>query len=323
MFYIEPKRLRIFQLVDILKKQTDEEHPLSTNQLCSMLGNCDRKTIYRDVDMLIDAGYEIFSRMESKEKVYYMMEREFNVAELRILIDAVQASAFIPVNQTNILIEKIICLAGNQKREIIKNNTVQFRTKKHSNEEIFSNIEVIENALQSQKQISFYYFTLDEYANRKYKYDKKIYIVEPSALIYNQDKYYLRAYSPENEQMRNYRVDRMTEVQMMDCDVSKNAMISADELTEYTNSVFGMYSGKSENIVLKFKDSLLDVIYDRFGEDANVSRFNENTCMVFAKVQVSGMFFGWLMQFPDKVQIISPECLIKEYQEWKNKEFIE
>ena len=115
----------------------------------------------------------------------------------------------------------------------------------------------------------------------------------------------------------------MTDVTVLETDVSENAAISAEELTEYTNSVFGMYSGKSENIVLKFKDSLLDVIYDKFGEDANVSRYNENSCMVFAKLQISGMFFGWLMQFPDKIQIVSPEHLISEYKEWKNKEYVE
>lgn len=318
---MNPKRLRIFNLVDILKKQTDENNPLSTNQLCSLLDNCDRKTIYRDINMLKEAGYEIFDRMVSNEKVYYMLDREFNEAELRILIDCVQASAFIPKKMSDNLIEKIACLAGSKKRDLLKKNTAFFNTKKHSNDEIFKSIEAIEQAINDKKKIAFFYFTLDEHAQRKYKYDKKIYIVEPSALIYNKDKYYIRAYNEENQEMRNYRVDRMSKVEVLDEAVSEKSFISDEELSEYTSSVFGMYSGKTENVILKFKDKLLDVVFDKFGEDANISRLNETTCMVMVKVQISSIFYGWMMQFPDKMEVVSPEHLIKDYKEWREREF--
>lgn len=319
---MNPKRLRIFQLVDILRRETDAENPISTSQLCAKLDNCDRKTIYRDIDMLIEAGFEIYSRMESKDKVYYMMDRQFNAAELKVLMDAVQAAAFIPETQTKTLIEKIACLAGERKSELLQKGVVGFNTKKHSNEEIFLNIDAIERALREGSQVAFYYFDLDEHVQRQYRHDKKRYAVEPIALIYNSDNYYLRSYSPENNEMRNYRVDRMEQVEVLEDSISESARVSDKELAEYTETVFSMYSGTPENVVLQFDNSLLGVVYDQFGEDTTIARKNKTTCMAFVKVQISGPFWGWLMQFPDKMGIVSPDHVAAKFREWKKKEYV-
>lgn len=190
------QKVKLLQLIEIMKQETDPEHPLKTIELCAKLKElgitCDRRTLSRDISVLQEFGYPISSKMIGHEKAYFSEEkRSFSVAELKIMIDAIQAASFVTTNNTDDLVNRIAEMGGSRKADILKSNIVCFNTRKHTNEDIYKNVEVLEEALQGKTMASFYYFDRNEKGERIYRKDKKRYMVEPMALIFHEDNYYL------------------------------------------------------------------------------------------------------------------------------------
>ena len=313
------QKIKLLKLYDILKQETDEGHPLTTKQLTGRLEelgiSCDRRTLSKDVDVLNDYNYEVMSTMVGHEKGYYVADRNFSDAELKILIDAVQAATFITENKAFELITKISNLSSEHRADILKGNMVVFNTIKHTNESIFYNVEYLNEALHDQKKASFQYYDLDENARKVYRKDKKRYIVEPVALIYNSDNYYLMTYSAKYDNIVNYRVDRMDKVEVEDDKVSSEAITQIDNVANNTEQAFKMFAGQTKDVVLKFDDSIIGAVYDKFGEDTRMMRHDENSCLTTVKVQVSPIFYAWVFQFGDCMEVLSPESVRLEYVE--------
>ena len=312
------QKIKLLKLMEMLRQETDEEHPLRTSEICKRLNalniTCDRRTLGKDIALLNSQGFEVMSAMRGHEKAYYIEDRSFSVPELKILIDAVQATGFITEKKSTELINKIAYLGGSYRAEILKRNMVCFNTRKHSNEAIFYNVAFLEESLQLKKKASFYYFDLDENGARVYRKNKERYIVEPMALIFNEDNYYLMCYSSKYDGICNYRVDRMESVEVEDEAVSLEAVIWETDIAHYTEQVFKMYGGSQEYVKLEFDNSLIGAIYDKFGENTKMIRLNKNSCSVTVKVQISPTFWGWISQFAGKMKIISPETVIAEYK---------
>ena len=165
-----------------------------------------------------------------------------------------------------------------------------------------------------KKKASFYYFDLDETGERVYRKNKERYIVDPVALVFHEDNYYLMCYSAKYNDIVNYRVDRMDSVALEDEPVSEDALVPETDLAKYTEQVFKMYNGPKEEVVLQFDLPLLGVVYDKFGEDTKVIRSSDTTLVASVKVQISPTFWGWLFQFGGKMRIISPDSVIEEYK---------
>lgn len=267
---------------------------------------CDRRTLPRDIATLNDQGYEIMSVMLGHDKCYYVEDRSFSIPELKILIDAVQAASFITDKKTAELVEKIASLGGTHRAEILKSNMVCFNTRKHSNEHIYYNVDTLERAIQNNKKVIFYYFNLDENGNKVYRRKHHHYVVEPIALVFNEDNYYLISYSSRHDGTANYRVDRMEAVEVIEEDICEKAISLRDSVSGYTEQVFKMYGGELVETVLEFDDALIGVVYDKFGEDTHMQRINENTIKATVNIQISPTFWGWLFQFAGKMKIISP-----------------
>ena len=318
-----PNKVKLIKLLEILRQETDEAHPLSTKALLSRLTDigiaCDRRTLSKDIAVLNENGFEVMSDMVGHDKVYYVADRSFSVPELKILIDAVQAAAFITEKKTDELITKIADMAGSHRAELLKKNMICFNTRKHGNESIYYNVEALEDAIQAHKKVSFFYFDLDENLQKRYRKDKARYIVDPSALIYNEDNYYLMCYSPEPDGIRNYRVDRMTDVKIEAEPVCDDSIIRETEVSDYTEQAFKMYTGTECNAVLQFDNSLIGTIFDKFGEDTKMIRVDKDSCVATVTVRVSPTFWGWLLQFPGRMKLLSPDSLIAEYQAWVGK----
>lgn len=194
-----PQKVKLLKLMELLRENSDGEHPLKTNELCAMLGkigiSCDRRTLSRDIAVLNDCGYEILSTMQGHDKAYYIADRSFSLAELKILIDAVQAASFISESKTKNLIDKIAALGNNHRAELLRGSMVCFNSRKHSNEQIYYSVESLEEALRKHKKVSFVYFDLNENREKVYRREKSRYIVDPVALVYNEDNYYLMCFS--------------------------------------------------------------------------------------------------------------------------------
>ena len=312
------RKIKLLKLLDMLRHETDEQHPLTTTQICTKLGNmgivCDRRTLPRDIATLNDQGYEIMSVMVGHDKCYYVEDRSFSIPELKILIDAVQAASFITDKKTVELVEKIASLGGTHRAEILKSNMVCFNTRKHSNEHIYYNVDTLERAIQDNKKVIFYYYNLDENGNKIYRRDHHHYVVEPIGLVFNEDNYYLMVYSARHDGTANYRVDRMEEVEIIDEDICEKAISLRNSVSGYTEQAFKMFGGQLENVVIEFDRSLIGSVYDRFGENTKMTATSDTKCIASVKIQISPVFWGWLFQFAGEMKIVSPPHLVQEYK---------
>ena len=278
------------------------------------------RTLSLDIEVMQDNGFEIMSYLKDKEKFYYVPEHELTVPEIKILIDAVQAASFVTEKKTAELVEKVAALGGSHQAELLKENMVCFNTRKHTNESILYTVDGIEDAIIRRKKIAFNYFHLNEKAERVFVTtgtgEKKRYYVEPVALIFNEDNYYLMAYSNRHpERTASYRVDRMDHLEVVEESVlSDEAIAKIDGVAEFTEQAFKMFSGDLEDVVLQFDKSLIGPVFDKFGESTAMMPINDTTCAATVHVQVSPTFYGWLAQFADKMRILSPDHLIYEFR---------
>lgn len=313
------QKIKLLKLLEMLRQDTDEQHPLPTNEICRRLANmdisCDRRTLARDIALLNDQGFEVMWRWVGKEKGYYIEDRSFSVPELKIMIDAIQAASFITEKKTAELIDKIANLGGSHRADILKGNMVCFNTRKHRNESIYYNIGYLEDAIEQQKKVIFRYFDLDENGEKVYRRDGHHYVVEPVSLVFNEDNYYIVVYSSKHDNTANYRVDRMDKVEIIDEPVSEKAVALRTEVAEYTEQAFKMYGGQPVDIVIEFDSKLVGVVYDKFGEDTKMLRSSEDKCIATLKVQTSPVFWGWLFQFAGQMKIISPSEVINAYKQ--------
>lgn len=317
------QKIKLLKLMEILRQETDEQHPLRATEICNRLLalgiTCDRRTLTKDIALLNEQGFEVMSTMISHEKGYYIEDRSFSVPELKILIDAVQAASFVTEKKTAELIEKIAALGGSHCAEILKSNMVSFNTRKHSNESIYYNVDYLEDAIEQNKKVIFRYYDLDANGQKVYRRDGHHYVVEPIGLVFNEDNYYMMVYSARHDNTANYRVDRMDSVEIIDEDICDKALELRQSVAGYTEQAFKMYGGQPTQITIQFSNKLIGAVYDRFGEGTKMIPIGDNECAATVMVQVSPTFWGWLFQFTDQMRIISPEPIIQQYQEQLNK----
>ena len=316
---INPQKIKLLKLYEILRQHTDEDRPLSTNQLCAMLEaegiTCDRRTLAEDIDILNANGFEVLRRRTRYAMLFYIVDRRFDLAEVKILIDAIQAASFITPQKTKELTDKVASLAGSHKAAVLKENLVTFNTRKHTNEAIFYTVDTLQRALQQKQKASFQYFDLDENGNRVLRKNSERYIVNPVGLVYHEDNYYFMTYHETYEATVNYRVDRMTNVQIEDESVVERAIILSGKLGAYTERVFKMFNGPQATVELQFDRKLIDAIHDKFGETAKIIAFKRGLCKATVEVLVSPVFFGWCFQFGRSMKILSPDSVAAEMKE--------
>lgn len=305
------QKIKLLRIMEFLRAESTEGKPVSTSQIISYLNSihisCERRTLYKDMDMLIESGANIVKTELGRENAYYMNEVSFSLAEVKTLIDAVQAANFIPADKTADLVEKLLSYAGVRRSEIVRDNIIFFNNHKHSNQDIYENIEQIELAIRKKNQVSFYYFDLDEKRNRVYRKEKKRYITDPVALVFSEDNYYLVAYSQKYQNAVNYRVDRMDTVEVEEEPICEEALIKKRKTETYTEQVFKMYNGEAELVTMEFAPDKLGVIYDKFGENIEVRHADKGWLKIKVTVQISPTFWGWIYQLGDQIKIVSPK----------------
>lgn len=317
---INPQKIKLLKLYEMLRQHTDEERPLSTNQLCAMLEaegiTCDRRTLSEDIDTLNANGFEVLHRRTRYAKLYYIVDRQFELAEVKILIDSIQAASFITKQKTKELTDKVASLAGSHRAAALKGNLITFNTRKHSNEAIYYTVDTLENALQQKQRASFGYFDLNEDGARVFRKDGERYLVNPVGLVYHEDNYYLVTYHETHEATVNYRVDRMANAQLEDEAVAEQAIALSDELGVYTERVFKMFNGPRATVELQFDRKLIDAVHDKFGERVEIIACKRGLCIATVEVLVSPVFFGWCFQFGKSMKILSPESVALEMKDY-------
>ena len=304
------QKIKLLYLMEMLRQETDEAHPLLTSQICKRLGekgiSCERRTVGMDINVLNDFGFEVMMKMVGHEKGYYIADRSFSVPEIKILMDAVQAAKFITPGKSAALIDKLAAIGGSHQAEILKGNIVCFNMRKHTNEMIFYSVQALEDAIRERKQASFLYFDLNENRERVYRKEGARYLVDPMALVYSEDNYYLLTYNQKHKCVTTYRVDRMERVEVETTEVCREAIVEGADIHEYTAQVFQMFNGTPEEITLEFDDSLIGAIYDKFGEDVAIKRIGKKKCSVTVTIQDSPVFRGFVSQFGKMIRVKRP-----------------
>lgn len=306
------QRLKLLKIWEILRQETDEAHPMSSVELLERLEaidiKCDRRTLYADIQALNESGYKInCNRRKTNE--YFVEHREFSMAEIQILMDAVQAAAFITDDKTKLLVDKIAELAGSRKAEAIKKNIVAFNTVKSHNEDIFGTVATITQALEQGKKIEFLYFDYDISKRRIYRKENKVYKVNPVATIFSDDKYYLLCYDDKHGNPSHYRIDRMTEVKVSAENITPSKFSGLCSIQKHKKQLFGMFTGEECTVTFEADNSLIDTVLDKFGFDTRLSARGENTFRFSATVQLSPVFFGWCCSFGKLLKVVAPNDL--------------
>lgn len=316
------QKVKLLKVWEMLCRETDEAHPMITSEICSRLDEmgipCDRRTVTMDIDLLTECGYEIMRRMVGHNKGYYVAERSFNVSELKILIDSVQAASFVTDRKSEELISKVASLGGNHKADLLTNNLITFNTRKHTNEQVYYAVLNIETALINRKKVSFFYYDLDENGQRQFRKDKARYVVDPIALVMHEDNYYLLAYSTKYRNKTTYRIDRMDTVEVEKVDACETALKMQRDVDGHVKAAFKMHGGPIEKVTLRFDRSLLGCVYDKFGEDTRIERIDGSTLRTEVPVQISSVFFGWVFQFKGSMAIEKPAAVKEEFQNMLN-----
>lgn len=312
-------RLKILYLYRILWEKTDSEHALTMPQIQSELKKygveAGRKAIYEYIDALREFGAEIESGM-GKSSGYSLASRTFDLPELKLLADAVASSRFFTEKKAKALVEKLETLCSEHEAGSIRRNVYIANRLTTDNERIYYNVNEIHRAIAEKRKISFKYFDYDIRKRKRYREGERV--CSPYALTWNEEKYYLIAHYEKYGRMSHFRVDRMENVQILDEPVHK--MPRDFKLSEYMGSTFSMFSGEIETVRLRFKNSLLNAVLDRFGRQITLVPDGDKHFTVKVPVRASRPepFFGWLFQFGTDAQILAPESLREEYVQMLN-----
>ena len=312
-------KLKLVKIWEILSQETDEEHPMTTQAILDKLAEmgivCDRRTLYADIKALNECGYEICCKRAISNE-YYVKDRSFSIAEIRIMMDAVQAAGFITDDKTEEFIDKLANLAGSRRGEALKNNIVAFNNTKTDNGDIYYNVETITAAIQQNKKVKFTYFDYDISHKRKYRKEGKFYYMNPYALVMDNDNYYFLGCDMYHDNMISFRVDRMEQVQVSRHDKEDLELLRKFDLQNYKKQIFGMYSGDIKEVTIRANNELMDTIYDLFGPKTRLSRYDDNQFVFTTQVQISPQFFGWCCSFGEKLKVTAPNSVVNELEDY-------
>jgi predicted DNA-binding transcriptional regulator YafY len=254
---------------------------------------------------------------KSKAYGYYVAGRDFELTELKLLADAVQSSKFITEKKSMELLKKLESLAsaydaGKLQRQVYIQNRV-----KSMNESIYYSVDALHEAIAEDKKISFRYFDYSIKKERVFRRDGERYVVNPVVLSWNDENYYLIARSDHHEGLTHYRVDRMSGVQKLE--ENRSASAKGFNLAEYSKKMFGMYGGEETDVKLRAENQLASVIIDRFGKDIRLIPDGDGHFTVNVRVALSPVFYGWLFQFGERMEVISPQNLKDGLKTWTEK----
>ncbi len=304
------QKLKLLYLLRYLMQHSDEAHPVSMAQIIEELArngiSAERKSVYDDVEALRLFGVDIV-QLKGKNGGYYIGERDFELPELKLLVDSVQSSKFITQDKTHKLIKKIESLASLYDGQLLQRQVFVTNRVKSMNESIYYAVDVISDAITQNKKIRYQYFEYTVDKEKKLRHDGAFYEVSPFALIWDDENYYMLAWDSAAEIMKHYRVDKMQKVSLADDEREGLADFEKTDMSAYTKTVFGMFGGEEQKVKLRFSNHLVGAVLDRFGRDTIIIKDGDEHFTVTVTVVVSPQFFGWVFGFGKDVEIISPE----------------
>ena len=316
-------RLRVLYMYQLLLQYTDAEHQLTTNQIRNLMEKehgitMHRTTVPGDIEMLKAAGFEVHAR-RSRQNKYYLESSNFELPELKILIDAVESSKFITEKKSRRLVEKLLKLTSKTSAVKLKRNLHTSGRVRSANEKGYYIVDAINEAINAGKQISFFYTDFDGKKKQILRNGGNPYIVSPYTLIWNGDYYYMVGWNHEQEETRTYRVDRILKTPDI---LREDAQPVPDnfDIARYTREVFRMYDNEEPKEVILFcNNDVMKGVLDKFGMDITVKKIDPEHFRTKVKVCTSPTFYSWVFQWGGKIRIEGPEDSVMEYKEMVQK----
>lgn len=306
------QKLKLYYIIEYFKRNTDEEHPVSVTELIEYLAGlgitAERKSIYRDIAAMGELGYEVIS-LHDKRFTYYLADRDFETAELRMLADAVASSRFITKKKSAQLIKKLTSLTTTYDASKLEAQILVANRIKTSNESIYYNVDSIHNAISDNSGITFTYFDWDNQKRKVYRHDGALYNVSPWALVWNNENYYMVGFDHTAQEIRHYRVDRMMMISKTGEPRLGKAQFRETDTAQYTKKFFGMYGGESVRVTLNCDNSITNAVIDMFGTDVKFEPCSNDTFNVTVELAISPVFLSWVFMFGGGVRVISPESV--------------
>lgn len=310
------QKLKLLYLMKILLQKTDETHGITMPEIISELNaygiSAERKGLYNDMECLRTYGMEIAGYQEERAYYYKVVDRQFELAELKLLVDSVQSAKFITTKKSRELIEKITGLASKYEATQLNRQVYMAERIKTKNEGIYYNVDAIYNAIAENVKITFQYFQWNIKKQMELRHEGALYQVSPWALSWDDDNYYLIAYDEKEEKIKHFRVDKMLHIEMTEEKREGRWVFKEFDIAVYARKMFGMFDGEEEMVKILCHNSLAGVMIDRFGKDISLIPVDEEHFSVTVRVAVSRQFLSWVMALGEGAKIIGPDVVVEQ-----------
>ena len=314
------QKLKLYYLAKIMVSKTDDTHFLTMPEIQELLEKqfdvtADRKSLYDDMEQLRVLGIDIIGEKIGRKYGYHVGSKQFELAELKLLVDSIQASKFITERKSAELIKKLTSLASEYEASQLKRQVVVQGRIKTMNESIYYSVDYIHSAIIDNRQIRFKYYKWDvhkEMVPRK----EGFYQVSPWALTWDDENYYLIAYDLEASKIKHYRVDKMRNIEVLEDKRMGKEVFASIDMAAYSSVNFGMYGGEKTLVKLMFKEDIVGVILDRFGKDITIrSSAEKDWYETNVDVAISDQFFGWVVGLGNSLKIASPKEVVDKFKD--------
>ena len=313
------QKQKMLYLLKIFYEETDDTHFLSLNQIIDKLRDygvtADRKTLYVDFNELRDFGFDIIKEKTGRNYYYHIGKREFELPELKLLVDAVQSAKSITDRKSKELIRKLEGLVSVHEATQLNRQVIISGRIKSMNESIYYNVDELHEAIGADSQIRFKYYQWNIKKEMKVRREGTWYSVSPWALMWDDENYYLVGYDAEDDKIKHYRVDKMANITATGDPREGQAQFKKFNMPRYSKSLFGMFAGETVRVTLEAANDMVGVLIDRFGKDISIEPVDEDHFRTGVDVAVSPQFFGWIMALGEGVKIVGPDAVVEQMQD--------
>ena len=312
------QKLKLIYLMKILLERTDETHSITMSEIIDALAaydiSAERKSLYNDIENLRVYGLDVIGTQEDRTYSYHIGNRQFELAELKLLVDSVQSAKFITAKKSNELIKKIEGLASKYEASQLHRQVFVAGRVKTMNESIYYNVDRIHTAIAENSRITFQYFQWNVDKKMELRHDGTLYEVSPWSLSWDDENYYLIAYDTCADSIKHYRVDKMDDIEVLDDERDGGKTFEKFDPADYSKGVFSMFGGEKATVKLSVDNDCIGVIVDRFGRDIFVTKESDTTFGVSVDIMTSKQFYAWVFGLGGKVRIISPQNVVDEFK---------
>ena len=311
----ENQRLKLLYLMKIFMEETDDTHGLSIREIAQKLDgygvSADRKTLYSDFEALRTFGVEILFEQNGRDYTYHIGSREFELPELKLLVDSVQSAKFLSAKKSSELIGKLESLCSRHEAKHLQRQVLISDRVKTMNESIYYSVDTLHEAINTGKQVRFHYYQWNIRKEMTLRKNGTWYTVSPWSLMWDDENYYLVAFDAEDQRIKHYRVDKMLHLSIVDNDREGQEQFRAFSLPKYTKSLFGMYGGELTEVTIEGRNDLVGVMIDRFGKDIPIRVKDAEHFTARVSVAVSRQFLGWMFAMGDGLRVTAPDSVVK------------